>query len=624
MTGASGSAHGACRSSGTQDQGCTGEAQVAAGVAAYGAPARVAHGAGEDSRQPGSSSVSGMRAIKTETAAAHGPAAGVVGGQEDGGRAGTHDYQTRQESGDARGNASTALPLAAPTQGHGEVVKRLDGSLAELLGDVQMPHKVLLQCSVNAQLQPGTQQVVSRPEDGGGRLAMKVMEPMLSLIKRRTLCTCTLGRDTNAALPVLTMVMVTRATGTAAASPLLSTVPRPAAAPKQAPASVPAPASAQWRAVQAPAHRGPLAGAAAAAPIDMLEGGSGDHSAPGSSGGGGTGDIPQAHTQQVCKHHTSDAADAPDANAPAKKGKSQSQGPVHVCVPQADVDRMFCSSQGRDFDLPLEVLLRCRLDGVRLQSAVAPKVTVFSRPDSGSGAETLFCLDSGPLLALIKSHSSQTWSFVGGRGHGSLPTLILDLVTSSEERAEMGIKTGDENGTGPIASAAAVHTRVDPMDTGCDDGMQMSSGAAKATQKRAACSEQLPAKAKSAFRGVSADGKNWASQQAKTNFPLTDYDQELPQLKKMTRDEVVLHVRRGSSGFSKGASKYRGVCKGKVDRSGRRRWQTRIRSVRGRDYNMGTYDAEEEATRVHNFAALSVIGKQAITNFDKDAYLGAD
>jgi hypothetical protein len=79
---------------------------------------------------------------------------------------------------------------------------------------------------------------VSRPEDGSGRLAMKIMEPMLSLIKGHTLRTCTLDSDTNAALPVLTMVLVTRGTGTAAAPPPQS-VSMFAAAHEQAPASVP-------------------------------------------------------------------------------------------------------------------------------------------------------------------------------------------------------------------------------------------------------------------------------------------------------------------------------------------------------------------------------------------------
>ncbi|KAG1680602.1 hypothetical protein FOA52_015051 [Chlamydomonas sp. UWO 241] len=348
-----------------------------------------------------------------------------------------------------------------------------------------------------------------------------------------------------------------------------------------------------------------------------------DESAPGSSDGG------QAHTQRALKRRAADVADAADVNAPVNKGRSQSQGLVDVCVPQADADRMF-----RDSGLQLEVQLRCRLDGVRLQSATATKVTVFSRPDSGSGATTLFSLDSGPLLDLIESDASRAWSFVGGRGHSSLPTLILDLAG-------------------------------DFLDTGH--------------------SEQLTAKTKSAFHGLSSDKNNWKARlwdssmqckvylgtydteaaaarandrasivfhgaEAKTNFPLTDYDQELPQLWKMTREDVVAHVLRNSSGFSQGVSKYRGV--GKDDRSGRRRWHVRVKSGSGRPhahthtrkaaralsnpeafetlmagvFNVRTYDADEVAARVYDFAVLSLRGidTQNVTNFDKGTYLDAD
>jgi hypothetical protein len=153
---ASGSAHGACRSSETPDLG-RGEAPVAVGAAAHGASARAVatHAVGEDSRQPapGSSSPRGMHT--TATAAAHG-SAGVAGGKEDGGRAGGRDDQP-QAFGEARGDASAA-PLAVPPKA-GQLVKRLDGSIAELLGDAQMPLKVLLRCSVDGEMQPGTQQV---------------------------------------------------------------------------------------------------------------------------------------------------------------------------------------------------------------------------------------------------------------------------------------------------------------------------------------------------------------------------------------------------------------------------------------------------------------------------------
>jgi uncharacterized protein (DUF2237 family) len=38
-------------------------------------------------------------------------------------------------------------------------VKRLEGGIAELLGDAQMPLTVLLRASIEGQLQAGTQQV---------------------------------------------------------------------------------------------------------------------------------------------------------------------------------------------------------------------------------------------------------------------------------------------------------------------------------------------------------------------------------------------------------------------------------------------------------------------------------
>ncbi|KAG1677942.1 hypothetical protein FOA52_001360 [Chlamydomonas sp. UWO 241] len=185
---------------------------------------------------------------------------------------------------------------------------------------------------------------------------------------------------------------------------------------------------------------------------------------------------------------------------------------------------------------------------------------------------------------------------------------------------------------------------------------QLPSGAAKGAQKRTAPSEQPQAKAKSAFRGVSADGSNWAAKlwdgdthsdiflgnfgceeqaarafdrasvvfrgtEAKSNFPVTEYHSEMSQLTKMTRMEVVAYVKRGTRGLSsKGEAKCRGV---KQTTSGR--WEAHVR-IGGRVVNLGTHDTEGDAARVYDFAVLSVrgSGKYAITNFDVSAYLGAD
>ncbi|XP_028080447.1 AP2-like ethylene-responsive transcription factor ANT [Camellia sinensis] len=70
------------------------------------------------------------------------------------------------------------------------------------------------------------------------------------------------------------------------------------------------------------------------------------------------------------------------------------------------------------------------------------------------------------------------------------------------------------------------------------------------------------------------------------NFPLENYQQELEHMKNMTRQEYVAHLRRKSSGFSRGASMYRGVTR----HHQHGRWQARIGRVAGnKDLYLGTF-----------------------------------
>ncbi|PNY10663.1 ap2-like ethylene-responsive transcription factor ant-like protein, partial [Trifolium pratense] len=71
------------------------------------------------------------------------------------------------------------------------------------------------------------------------------------------------------------------------------------------------------------------------------------------------------------------------------------------------------------------------------------------------------------------------------------------------------------------------------------------------------------------------------------NFPLENYQKELEEMKKMTRQEYVAHLRRKSSGFSRGASMYRGVTSRHHQHG---RWQARIGRVAGnKDLYLGTF-----------------------------------
>ncbi|GLT78795.1 hypothetical protein SLA2020_503200 [Shorea laevis] len=102
-----------------------------------------------------------------------------------------------------------------------------------------------------------------------------------------------------------------------------------------------------------------------------------------------------------------------------------------------------------------------------------------------------------------------------------------------------------------------------------------------------------------------------------TNFPISNYEKELEEMKHMTRQEFVAAIKRKSSGFSRGASMYRGVTR----HHQHGRWQARIGQVAGnKDLYLGTYSTEEEAAQAYDIAAIKFRGLNAITNFDMNQY----